>query len=225
MIDTTFTDRLVIANKDWATILFLLTIVLVAILKTNFENRFSDFSKLIVSNKYVQTYKDGSQIMSLFTVLLFIIHLISVSFFCLILLSEFGNVSKYDGLVFIQIVTVFTVFILSKFLIEKIVATTFNIEDYVDYLNLNKVNYRTHFALLLLPFNIILFFNDNVRKEVFYAIIFILLFVNTIVYLNVLKKQQNLLISKIIYFILYLCALEIAPYYFIYRTFYNKLIH
>ncbi|MCD8518719.1 MAG: DUF4271 domain-containing protein, partial [Flavobacterium sp.] len=30
---------------------------------------------------------------------------------------------------------------------------------------------------------------------------------------------QNLLLRKIFYFILYLCTLEIAPYYFIYNWF------
>lgn len=226
MMDITFHERLLTASKDWATLLFLFTIILIAILKTNFENRFADFAKLMLSNKYIKTYKDGSQIMSLFTVLLFVIHLISISFFCQIALSHFVNsISKYDGIVFIQILTVFSVFILSKFLIEKIIATTFNIEEFIDYFNLNKVTYRSYFAVLLLPVNIALFFNNNVKKEVFYVIFFILLFVNTIVYLNALKKQQNLLISKIIYFILYLCTLEIAPYYFIYNAFYKRIVH
>ena len=34
-----------------------------------------------------------------------------------------------------------------------------------------------------------------------------------------IKLYQNLLIRKIFYFILYLCTLEIAPYYFIYNWF------
>ena len=38
-------------------------------------------------------------------------------------------------------------------------------------------------------------------------------------YLVALKLYQNLLLRKIFYFILYLCTLEIAPYYFIYNWF------
>ena len=35
-------------------------------------------------------------------------------------------------------------------------------------------------------------------------------------YLNSLKIYQKFIIGKLFYFILYLCTLEIAPYYFVY---------
>ncbi|WP_299518191.1 DUF4271 domain-containing protein [uncultured Flavobacterium sp.] len=47
----------------------------------------------------------------------------------------------------------------------------------------------------------------------------IILIVNALTYLISLKSYQSLLISKMFYFILYLCALEIAPYYFMYYWF------
>ncbi|WP_395049469.1 DUF4271 domain-containing protein, partial [Flavobacterium sp.] len=38
-------------------------------------------------------------------------------------------------------------------------------------------------------------------------------------YLVSIKNYQNIIFSKLFYFILYLCALEIAPYYFMYYWF------
>jgi hypothetical protein len=111
------------------------------------------------------------------------------------------------------------VFILSKFLIEKIIATAFNIEEFTEQFNLQKVTYRTYIGLLLLPIDVILFYNDQPSKSLVFALIAIVLATNLLTYLVSLKNYQNLFLGKLFYFILYLCALEIAPYYFMYYWF------
>ena len=126
MIQTLFHSR-IIENKDWATILFVVSLALIAITKSVFENRFNEFIKLIYSDKYIKIYKDTSQLTSWFNVILFFVQLISFSFFIQIVLSHFGIVSKTDGIIYIRIITFLGVFVLSKFIIEKIIATAFNI--------------------------------------------------------------------------------------------------
>jgi len=205
--------------RDWATIIFVVVLILVAVAKTAFENRFSDFTKLIVSDKYIKIYRDSSQLMTGFNVLLFLVQLVSISFFIQLVLSYFGYVLKTDWIVFIQIFTFVSVFVLSKFLIEKIIATAFNIEEFAEMFNLQKVSYRTYIGLLLLPIDVILFYNDNWPKIAIISIIIIVLTINLYTYLISLKNYQNFIFGKMFYFILYLCALEIAPYYFMYYWF------
>ena len=218
IMEISFQERIV-ANKDWATVLFVICFVLIAIIKSVFENRFADFLKLIYSDKYIKIYKDPSNLMSWFTIAFFLVQLISLAFFIQLLLNYFGYVSKSDWLIYIQIITLLGVFILSKYLVEKIIATSFNIEETLEQFNLQKVSYRTYLGLLLLPVNIILFYNDSIPITVIYFIIFVLLIINLLTYLNSLKIYQNLIFGKLFYFILYLCALEIAPYYFMYYWF------
>ena len=215
MIETVLQPR-IIENKDWATILFVLSFALIAFTKAAFETRFNDFLRIFVSDKYIKIYRDSSHLMSGFTIVLFVVQLLSISFFIQIILDYFGYVSKTDWVAFLRIFTFFTVFVLSKFLVEKIVATTFNIEEFSEQFNLQKVSYRTFIGILLLPVNIFLFYNDNPSKTLIITIIVVILIINLFTYLISLKIYQNLLISKLFYFILYLCALEIAPYYFIY---------
>jgi hypothetical protein len=214
MIETVLSPR-VIEPKDWATFLFILSFALIAITKTAFETRFSDFMRILVSDKYIKVYKDSSYLMSGFTVLLFIVQVISFSFFIQIVLDYFGISSKYDWVNYIRVSVFFSVFVLSKFLIEKIIATTFNIEEFVEQFNLQKVSYRTFIAIILLPINIYLFYNYSTDLLI-YCIIGAILIINTLTYLVSLRIYQNLVVGNLFYFILYLCALEIAPYYFIY---------
>jgi hypothetical protein len=224
MIETILQPR-ILEHRDWATYLFVFSFVLIAITKTAFETRFSEFLKILVTDKYIKVYKDTSHLMSGFTILLFIVQIISFSFFIQLVLNFFGYVSKTDWIIFIRIFTFFGIFVLSKFLIEKIVATIFNIEEFAEQFNLQKVSYRTFIGLILLPINIYLFYNNTPANILIYITIAVILIINLFSYLVSLKIYQNLLIGKLFYFILYLCALEIAPYYFMYYLITKNLAH
>jgi hypothetical protein len=209
----------IIENNDWATILFLLCVGIIAVNKTISSVRFNEFIRLAYSDKYTKIYRDSSNLMSGFTVSMFILQLFSFSFFTLLVLHQFEKTEKTNFIVYIQIFTFLTVFILSKFLIDKIIATAFKIEEFSEQFNLLKVNYRAYFGFILLPVNIILFYNSFDSNLFFWILLIALFVINTATYLVALKLYQNLLMRKIFYFILYLCTLEIAPYYFIYNWF------
>jgi len=215
MIENVLHPR-IIENKDWATILFVFSFALVAITKSVFENRFSEFSRLMVSDKYIKIYRDTSQLMSWFNIILFVVQMISFAFFIQIILNYYGYASKKDAISYLQIITFLSVFVLSKFLVEKIIATLFDIEEFEEQFNLHKVSYRTYISLALLPVNVVLFYSNYQSKKLILSIVTAVLIINLWTYLVSLKNYQNLLLAKIFYFILYLCTLEIAPYYFMY---------
>ncbi len=221
MFDTVLQPR-IIGIQDWATIVFVAMFGIIVVVKSVFESRFQDFLNLIISDKYTKIYRDASYLMSGFTIFLFVVQLISFSFFIQLTLHKFYQLPKNDWILFIQINTFISVFVLSKFLIDKIIATSFDIEEFADQFNLQKVTYRTYIGILLLPVNAILFYNPNASDFLFYCIIAIIIATNLLTYIISLKNYQNLLIGKLFYFILYLCALEIAPYYFIYDWFVRR---
>lgn len=210
----------ILEPRDWATIIFIVSFVLIALAKAFFETRFNEYLRLIVSDKYIKVYRDSTHLMSGFTIVLFLVQLVSLAFFFQLILAYFGYIdSKTDWIVFIQVLTFLTVFVLSKFLIEKIIATSFNMEEFTEQFNLQKVSYRTYIGLLVLPIDIVLFYNDNPPKIPIYLFIIVVLAINLLTYLISLKNYQNFLLGRLFYFILYLCALEIAPYYFMYYWF------
>ncbi|KGO87299.1 hypothetical protein Q765_06430 [Flavobacterium rivuli WB 3.3-2 = DSM 21788] len=211
----------IIGAKDWATLLFVFCFAVVAVNKSVFEARFAEFIKLGFSDKYTKIYKDTSNLLSWFTISFFFVQVISYSFLLQFVLSYF-NLVKSGGISFIQLFTVVAFFILAKFLIEKIIATAFSIEEFSEQFNLHKVNYRAYIGLLLLPINVILFYNIAPTRILLYLILAIIIAATVISYLVSLRIYQKLILAKLFYFILYLCALEIAPYYFMYYWFTNS---
>lgn len=206
----------IVENKDWITIIFIIAITLVTITKAVFEKRFNDFVNMLFNNKYIKIYKDPSNLMTWFTVLLFFVQMISFAFFIQLALSYFGYTTKTNWISYIQIITFLAFFVLSKYLIEKIIATSFDTEAFIEQFNLFKVSYRTYMGLLLLPVNMILYYTNFMNKYVILVVLVTILIINSVTYLMSLRNYQKLLVSKLFYFILYICALEIAPYFFMY---------
>jgi hypothetical protein len=206
-------------TSDWVTIVFIMAFGIIALTKSIYENRFEDFTKLIFSDKYTRIYRDSSHLMGMFTISLFFVQVISFSFFIQILLSNFGYSKKTDWVLFIQIFTFVIYFVLSKFLIEKIIATAFKIEEVVEQLNSQKVTYRTYIGLLLLPIDILLYYYDSFLKNAPLLVLYSIIALNILLYIFSIKIYRKEIFSKLFYFILYLCTLEIAPYYFMYYWF------
>jgi hypothetical protein len=206
-------------TSDWVTIIFIMAFGIIALTKSIYENRFADFTKLIFSDKYTRIYRDSSHLMDMFSISLFFVQIISFSFFIQILLSQFGYGTKTDWILFIQVFTFITYFIFSKFLIEKIIATAFKIEEVAEQYNLQKISYRTYVGLLLLPIDIILFYYDSILKNIPLLILYGIIVLNIFLYLFIIKIYRKEIFGKLFYFILYLCTLEIAPYYFMYYWF------
>jgi hypothetical protein len=206
-------------NTDWATLLFLVCFAVIAFTRSVFENRFTYFINLLFSDKYIKVYRDGSNLKSGFSITIFLVQIVSLAFFIQLSLSTFRIASKTDWMLYIQIFNLLLFFILSKVLIEKIIATCFNIEEFVNQFNLQKLTYRSYIGMLLLPLNIFLFYLNTISSTYILAIGAILLVTNFLTYALTIKNYQKLIFSKLFYFILYLCTLEIAPYYFVYYWF------
>lgn len=131
-------------------------------------------------------------------------------------MNIFGYAAKTDWIFVYSDCNFSALFYFRKIFNRKIVATSFNIDEFVELFNLQKVTYRTYIGVLILPINAILFYYSNIPKIVPLAIIGISLCISVYSYFISIKTYQNAIIGKLFYFILYLCALEIAPYYFLY---------
>ena len=205
-----------IENKDWATLLFILCFVIILVSKSAFENKFHDFKNMIFSDRYIKMYRDYTHLMTWFTFLMFIVQVFSIGFFVHYLGYYFGYFAKSNGLVFIQIEVLLTVFILSKYLTEKIIATTFDIEEINEQYNMLKVSYRNYIAMLLLFVTLILYYNLPPKPIFIWVLLGLIGFANLIIYIKAFQIFQKTIFGNLYYFILYLCTLEIAPCFFIY---------
>ena len=210
-----YTNR-IIESLDWVTLIMVGCIVVIAILKVIYPKRFNDFIRLPVSNNYFLAKGKSEELRHPFSILLFVIQLISISLFVNLFFLEKG---KANVLLFLQILFVVFVFIIVKTSIEKIIGTIFSIEKLIDHYIYEKLSYRNFLSLLLIITNFIFYFSIKPDLNTLLILTGILFLVNMLILSYSYKNYRSLIFSNLFYFLLYICALEISPYLILYKAF------
>ncbi|RZS99639.1 DUF4271 domain-containing protein [Aquimarina brevivitae] len=207
-----------IVSTNWITVVFILTLTALLAAKLTNPLRFAHFISLFNSSKYVIFGQKGNQLSSLFNSFLIVAQALSISLFILICIKTFKGIESENALILFTEITFFYLsFIISKILIEKIVATVFEIETLIEDYVFYKLSYRNFLGIILLPFNIIFTYTVEPSKIVLLMVGIAVLLLNTVVLISIFKKNEKVILNHLLYFILYLCALEIAPYFVLYK--------
>lgn len=153
-----------------------------------------------------------------FNVLMLIIHLLSISVFIFVLYREFVNPQiKETGILFLRIFTGYSFLILLKFTVEKIIGNVFDLDEVIDNYLFQKHTYRNFITIGVLAFSILLVYIPFFPLWTYYLIFGLLLVATFISFSRIISKNMVLVTQHLFYFILYLCALEIAPYILLYK--------
>ncbi|MFY8188818.1 MAG: DUF4271 domain-containing protein [Flavobacterium sp.] len=205
----------ILSNDHWAAYLWVVCLVCLVIAKYISESGFFEFLSIFSNDKYLKSNYENRLSINWFLVVLYILNLIVLSFVLLIMADYWSLANKENGIDYLKIFTVLSTFMLSKQLVEKIVATSFDIEEATSQYNFHKLSYQTYVGVLLMPLAAIVYYLDrNQDFWVFFLALYAVLLI-VFAYIKTTLLHQNWLFSRLFYFILYLCTLEIAPFYFI----------
>lgn len=217
MVD--FSERL-IESTDWATYLMVACFVLFALSNYFYPKRFHEFSLLPLSNQYFFVHGKDDAITHPFNVMLFVAQIISVSVFIYLVFGVFDpSEAKKNDWLFFQICTAYTLFVLIKFSLEKIIATIFSVDALINNYMYQKLSYRNFLAIILFIGNLFFLYISPPNPLTIYIFCMAILALNVIVLLYSYKKNGKVILDNFFYFILYLCALEISPYIILYKAF------
>lgn len=212
-------ERLIVST-DWATYMLLASFVLLALAKYIYPKRFHEFSLLPLTNQYFFVHGKNDALGHPFNIMLFTVQVLCVSIFIFLFFQVFNpSEAQNNKWLFLQICTAYCVFVLIKYSLEKMVANIFSIDDAINNYLYQKLSYRNFLGILFFVGN--LFFLYIFRPTAL-ALLFFgagILVLNAIALLYSYKKNGKLILHNFFYFILYLCALEIAPYIILYKTF------
>ncbi len=208
-----------IISNDWFTLLIVLSLCVLAIAKYTFSNRFNDFLWVVGNSKYLKIYSREQKFIDWFDALMFFNLIISGSLFSFLSYNTLVTTIAFDILLFLKILLGIGALLLIKILLERLIGSLFEIDALIDSYIFQKTNYKNYLGLVLLPINILLIFTLQPKPSIIYVVFGLLFVINLIGFITSFKTHQKLIINNFFYFILYLCALEIAPYIILYKLF------
>ncbi|MDH7446022.1 DUF4271 domain-containing protein [Aquimarina sp. 2201CG14-23] len=207
-----------IISTDWITIVIIVCFSLLAIAKLVNSIQFSDFVMLFNTNKYIVLHQKGNKLSTPFNGLLMLVQILSVSLFLYLCLDVLEwQTDTINITLYFKIATLYLVVLICKILVEKIISTIFSIETLIEDYLFYKISYRNFLGVFLLPLNLLFIYTAKPSKIVLIILVVSLLILNLIVLFSIYKKNENIILNHSFYFILYLCALEIAPYFMLYK--------
>ena len=201
-------------NHHWVSLVFLAILIFLTWAKVLYKDRLLHTASLFIANKYLFIYfnKEKNDIINLFQFLLFLTQILVLA-----LLLYFANnlwqfSDRLNGLNgYLLLLAGVGLYFCLRYLIGLFLAEIFNIKTKYDKIVYDKVSYFNNLILWILPF-LILSAYANIHQEIFFKITFSVLVILLILrYALVLANNKKLIVNNLFYFILYLCALEIAP--------------
>lgn len=206
-----------VVTNNWFTIFLVVAVGLVTLSKLIYSQRFSDFLAVIGNSKYLKIYVRDQKFVDGFDAIMFFNLVICVSIFGYLTYSIFVNPAQFNPNHFVKLLIAIGSLVIIKVLIERLIGSLFEIDKIIDSYLFQKTTYKNYTGLLLLPINILLIYTFQPSKLAIFICLGLLALVNFVGFITAFKNHQNLLLSNLFYFILYLCALEIGPYLILYK--------
>lgn len=196
--------------------IFLLFFTIIAFLKIAYPNHLMEYLKLPFNNKYIIIYEKKERKLHLFTVIMFVLQWISLSFIAYFLLRNYNiNYLIISGFMWIDVTITMFFLLLLKIFIQLFISTLFDLQSFYKSYFFTKVSYSNYASVLIVLYLFCIVYTSKITELHLFLSLLILLIINVLSWITIIKIHQNSIKTYIIYFILYLCTLEIAPYIFL----------
>ena len=197
-------------SNDILTSLILFSILLILILKKIDSEIFYDNLQLRKKKLLGKLYSNDFISFRFVNIIYLFVFLTNLS----ILLTIFSN-GEFNLKIFQNNFYHIGLFIFLKYLLEKFIGWLFKFNRICNnYLNA-KLFYFNTLGTLVLFLNILSVFSESFNQELVYVSLTIILLYLIISHFTIFFSFKNLIYKNWFYFILYLCTLEIIPYYYI----------
>lgn len=207
---------------DGFTIIILLNIIIVTIAKTLNNSKFKQFLLIYLNNSFLKFSSNDNSFLSSFNSLLNVNYIISISVYISILISYnlHGFNNNFEISIFFTTLLFIVAFIYTKYLIEILIGWAFNIRKFVVSFNLQKNSFNKLIGIIMILLNSLAIYSFPNSVAFTKISIFLVISLYLVGLYKVIRLNDNLILSNMFYFILYLCTLEIVPILF----FINELI-
>ena len=195
------------------------TFFILALTRYIFPVSFKEFIQLPITEKYFRLQGKKARVAHPFSILLFIVQILSCSVFIFLFLKQYNlSLLEDNHWVFMQIVTSFCVFVVGKYYLAKIIGQIFKMEAILNQHLFEKMSYFNLISILILALNVVFVYVYKPTVEVVFISLAVVVLFGMASFISSIRRNINIIFTRYLYFILYLCALEIAPYIILYKV-------
>ena len=205
-------------THEWFTVFTIVGIIAITLAKYLSSLRFNDFLWVIGNSKYLKIYSKDQKFIDPFDGFLFLNLALSASIFIHFSYSTFVAPLEFELIFYLKLFFAVAVVVLIKTLLERLIGSLFDIDAIVDGYLFQKITFLNYSGFIFLAANLLLLYTSEYHKIIIITSFSLILLINLIGFATSFKNYQKTINPNLFYFLLYLCALEIAPYVLLYKV-------
>lgn len=198
-------------QSSWTLILFFLVIVIYIYLYNDDARRFRYFFLSLINKQYQVSYGRQTKVSGQFISLLSLTTFLSISFLLSSHLIYCSKYSAYSSLFLTSSLFLFS-FILTKWLVVSIIFFLFKREKLFQEFMALSLHYMNLFLTPIVFSTIYLYLIGSINQKSINLLLSTTLVLLLIAKFKVLSLMRNTISLGVLYIILYICAMEIAPF-------------
>lgn len=200
-----------VTSNDGFTLCALTSLTLLLIVKLMHSRRLIDFLGFLGNSNYLRIYLKDHSFFDRFDVLLIInFCLNSAAFGFIVQRAQTRNIEMSSTAIFICI-GLLALAICLKIGFELLIGYAFDLHKEMNILTFQQISSLNFIGILLLPINLILVFQFNFEKSAVILSAISMLVVLGFGMAKTVQSNLSMVLSNFLYFILYICTLEIGP--------------
>ncbi|RRO16816.1 DUF4271 domain-containing protein [Flavobacteriaceae bacterium 14752] len=209
-------------SYDWFALSIIVFLIGLVLVKQLYRNKYIQFARLGFSETYFSEKLKESKFITNFEVLIFTLsHFVLAQFAYIFVQKENLDISlNFNSYLNVLIIfLILTLFSVLKYYFEKAINFSLCNSSFLNYYLFYKQIIWSYAFFLGLPFLIFEVYSPFISVNFFIIglVLIGLFFIINLLFFT--YKNLSMLIKHWFYFILYLCTLEIAPYFFLYKIF------
>ena len=206
-------EEIIKLNKDWISIFFLLSLLILGFLKKIDKKKFELLVYYVTSEKYFSIYakEKKANYFDLFNVSKIIFIIIIKSILLTFIIDELISFETFK-----TVSLIILIIIVSRYFFLKYVFRFLNLENLFDQLIFKSIS--SYFKMSLFIFPLLLIYRYTLPSSIIFLflLLFLIAFVIFFSHLIIYYKIANDRISNFFYIILYLCAFKLTPWLLVY---------
>ena len=201
-------------STNWVTLIFLVLLFSVFLLKGFHRTKLKEYFFAFFNKGFiVSEIEERASLLNRFSVVLFFFTTTTFGLFSFFLLNYFSQEVFLEISLFWKTLLFFVGYLTVKRILEKLFVILFSIQtETVSFLTAKSI-YTHTISLWTFPVLILFFYAALPNQILFGFILFLFVIKLGLLFAN----NKNLILSKLFYIILYICAFEIAPPFLLFK--------
>ena len=200
-----------ITNTNWITFICFDIFLLIVLARSISSYHFKNFMMLFATDKYVKIHGEDESRTSIHAVLT-TFQFVAMPLFIFVIAYRLNVIKEIFFMDFLKLTGAYFVFFTSRFFIERIVGFGFKINWALTAFWSERQTYQNYLSVLFFPLTLILIYNTKLAESLTKPIATIAIILALFAFFVIIKHHRKHFYDAPFYFILYLCAFQIAPY-------------